>query len=338
MGNLKKIPMLRACVIQPFISLSQQIGIPTEKHLRSTGLPPELENDPELILPEIPCWHFVEQVSKVEGIEHLGVLAGNAVSHQDIAAMLSLFQDCSNLYQILNRFCEMGPFFSNNNVYALEERGDSLRFVQKGTRFIKQAMQVELFEILGMIQIVQLTAGNSWRPTDVDFTFPYQKNIENMSELNPSRFHFSQPFPSISFPRHLLMQPFSATEELSTFNNKTDASMTALPESFSGGVLKIVLPYLGKKKFTISTVAEIVGLTQRTFQRRLASEQTNFSQLCDDARMMQATALLKERSLKLIDVTYMLGFENPSSFSRAFKRWSGLSPKEYRQHYFCTKH
>lgn len=331
MSKLNYLPLVRATVVEPFIEVSRQIGVPIEKYFRSLGLPGEFDNSPEMIMPEIPCWELAERIARVEGIDNFGLVAANTISHQSIVSVLTLFQGCSNLYQVLSYFCEVVPYFTNSAEYELEQGKDSIWFIKKGPRLIDNAIQVELFEVLGMIQIVQLTTGIGWRPADIKFTFSHQKNIENAVELNPSRIHFQKTHPAISIPKKLLMQPFFAQKVLSHLHENSVTPVEKLPEKFSDGLLKIIHPYLGDGKFTIHDAAETMGLSIRTFQRRLSSEQTSFSQIVDEARMIKATALLKEKNLKLLEITLMLGFENAPSFTRAFKRWSGLTPTEYRQ-------
>jgi AraC-like DNA-binding protein len=71
-------------------------------------------------------------------------------------------------------------------------------------------------------------------------------------------------------------------------------------------------------------------MTVRTLQRRLRAEKTGYKQILDDVRRELAVDYVSEPDLSIKEITYMLGFSEPSNFTRAFKRWTGTSPNAYR--------
>ncbi len=80
-----------------------------------------------------------------------------------------------------------------------------------------------------------------------------------------------------------------------------------------------------------TSVAESILMSQRTLQRRLEENGTSFKQLLNDTRQDLADKYLRDSSLTLQEISFMLGFSEISSFSRAFRRWTGLSPSSYRK-------
>jgi AraC-like DNA-binding protein len=79
-------------------------------------------------------------------------------------------------------------------------------------------------------------------------------------------------------------------------------------------------------------IAGILGMSERTLQRRLAAEGTSFQHLLDDTRRELARHYLGQREVSLADTAYLLGFSDQSSFFRAVRRWFGSSPRHYRAH------
>jgi AraC-like DNA-binding protein len=77
-------------------------------------------------------------------------------------------------------------------------------------------------------------------------------------------------------------------------------------------------------------IASLLGLSERTLQRRLAAEGTAFERLLDDTRRELARHYLGQRNVSLTDIAYVLGFSDQSSFFRASRRWFGSSPRYYR--------
>ena len=82
---------------------------------------------------------------------------------------------------------------------------------------------------------------------------------------------------------------------------------------------------------TIETVARHLHTTPRTLQRRLLSEGTSFTQVLDEVRREMALAHMRGRRATIDEVAFLLGFEKPTSFHRAFKRWTGVTPGEFRR-------
>lgn len=81
---------------------------------------------------------------------------------------------------------------------------------------------------------------------------------------------------------------------------------------------------------SLANVARKLGTSRRSLQRRLADENLTYAQVLDDLRSTMARAYLSERSLSIAEVAYLLGFSEQSSFTRAFQRWYGASPTQYR--------
>lgn len=78
-------------------------------------------------------------------------------------------------------------------------------------------------------------------------------------------------------------------------------------------------------------VSEALGVSLRTLQRKLHDEGTSFKQLLDETRHELADGYIKNHQVSLGEITYLLGFSEASNFSRAFKRWTGSSPTEFRR-------
>ncbi|MEZ5298438.1 MAG: helix-turn-helix domain-containing protein [Ilumatobacteraceae bacterium] len=79
-----------------------------------------------------------------------------------------------------------------------------------------------------------------------------------------------------------------------------------------------------------SQVARRLGMSERTLHRRLADEGESFQTLVTRARQDAAESLLRSGRHSLVDVAFLTGFSDQTAFTRAFKRWTGLTPSEFR--------
>jgi AraC-like DNA-binding protein len=91
-----------------------------------------------------------------------------------------------------------------------------------------------------------------------------------------------------------------------------------------------VLEYLTSGEVSEEDTAKQLHMSPRTLQRKLAEARLTYQQLVDDTRKDLALRYIDDAKRSLGDITFALGFSQPSAFTRAFKRWTGLSPTDYR--------
>lgn len=93
---------------------------------------------------------------------------------------------------------------------------------------------------------------------------------------------------------------------------------------------KLICRLLPTGYLTIEQVSNKLGIPIRTLQRRLDAAGYTYSQLVEAVRLEHACRLLTKSDARMVDIAALLGFRDPSNFNRAFQRWTGLTPKQYR--------
>jgi AraC-like DNA-binding protein len=101
-------------------------------------------------------------------------------------------------------------------------------------------------------------------------------------------------------------------------------------QSLSQHVKLLLQTRLPRKQPTMQQIAQELNISSRTLQRQLSKEGTGFQQLLDLARHELAQKYLQTASLDLSEIAYLLGYEEASSFHRAFHQWEGVSPGQWR--------
>ena len=81
----------------------------------------------------------------------------------------------------------------------------------------------------------------------------------------------------------------------------------------------------------IDDVARELGMSSRTLRRRLAEQGVIYTELVEDVRHKLALRYLSDASINLKQVVYLLGYSDLPAFNHAFRRWTGTSPRDYRQ-------
>jgi len=318
--------------MEPFCLIAQDLGTPVESLLQALHLPAQLPAEKDLLLIEIPCWKFIHKVAVREACAVFGLMASDKKSWTELSTLQPLFKDCQNLYELLKRLVFFAPLQSKTSRFAILEEDDFIWFVDHRTRLLaeEKCIQTELYTLLGMIQLVQTAAGKNWRPSEIHLTIRHSIEIAYARQLNPSRLLFSQPFMKIAIPRSLLPLPLSKSV---TNNQQATVDIDAykpMPDSFTGLLTAAIIPYLGMDCLNKKLIANLVDMSPRTLQRRLDQTSSSYLSILNQARFIQAQTLLKASNLPLLDISLMLGYQNASSFTRAFRRWSGVTPKAFR--------
>lgn len=140
---------------------------------------------------------------------------------------------------------------------------------------------------------------------------------------------------SLSCDKNLYDLPvISYTPELFALLNKhVEAQLEQAGEKESlSQVIKndIMVAYQALRKISIDDVAEMHALSIRSVQRGLREEKTSFRRLQELVREELATTLLQDKKAAIKEVTYFLGYSNISAFSKAFKRWRGMTPSKFQ--------
>ena len=109
-------------------------------------------------------------------------------------------------------------------------------------------------------------------------------------------------------------------------------AFTAQPAErcFRKDVEKAIEPMLATGDVSIELVARELGMSRQTLYRRLKSEGITFEEILDAKRRQLAIRYLRLDRVSVKAAAYKLGFSDPAAFSRAFKRWTGFSPSEFR--------
>lgn len=130
-----------------------------------------------------------------------------------------------------------------------------------------------------------------------------------------------QPFVSANNTMWAFLQPELDRQKLLIQQDK----------SLLATVQALLLKEIPSGDFSINDVAGTLNLSKRTLQRQLSAVGTTFNEGVQVARKVLVMPLIKDRTLSLIEISYLLGYADPGSFSRAFKKWFDQSPLAYRK-------
>lgn len=170
----------------------------------------------------------------------------------------------------------------------------------------------------------------------VDFVGTPPKNQAKYAELFGCPLYFGQPSDLMYFDSACLRFPLVHTEQsLADFLRTAPYQLlTMTPESRNHSLIAQVRAMIGhdfSQGFPgFETISAALNMSAPTLRRRLKQEGTTFQQLKDECRCDAAQDYLRRRDLPINAIAQQMGFTDPSAFHRSFKKWTGLTPGEYR--------
>jgi len=158
--------------------------------------------------------------------------------------------------------------------------------------------------------------------------------LEYEHTFQPGRVHFGKPWSGFVVPAEYLSLPVpSADSQLHALVRKhADAMLADLPraESLTERVRDLLAKELGGGTPTARHIARKVSMSERSLARYLHEEGTTFSALLEDLRRRLALRYVRNSELSFSEITFLLGFSQAAAFYRAFRRWTGQTPREFR--------
>ncbi len=168
----------------------------------------------------------------------------------------------------------------------------------------------------------------------VDLNIHQPPGFESLASAGAGLIRFDQPFNRMSFSSAYLDYPLLMADpvamRMTLERCEQELAMLGRERSFLGRV-RHLLENSGQDFPDAETLAAQLNLSSRTLKRQLAQHHTSYSELLEETLRRRAVMLLEDHRLSLETISEKLGYSDPGNFTRAFKRWTGMSPRAYRQ-------
>ena len=326
-------------------SLLGTFVVPVAQALRQQGVDPvELVDQVGLDLAKAanPDWR-VSQASfnellrcsiEATGDEAFGLVAAEQLQPQVLHSLGLAWLASDTVYDGLRRLQRFGRLVATGLEPRLEEEGDSVRLIlgyDPGSAGVVPASRDYAVGIVN--RMCRLTLGEFLAPVSVALQRPLPSQPERWEYLLSSKVIFDAPCNCITWYRADIMEPLvTGDPALARINDEHTAAFldSFVARTTTREVVDKIVERLPDGPPGQQQIADALHMSNRTLQRKLQAEGTSFTELLQDTRMQLAGKYLRSPGRSVVETAYLLGFSEPSTFSRAFKRWAGKSPAEYR--------
>lgn len=306
-----------------------------EDVLRRAGLPADLFTRPDLMLPTEDYFRFWRSIEDETGDPAFALRLVEMLSAEVFDPPLFAALCSANMTQAVQRLAKykqlMAPMRLEIEIARSGDLTVSPRWLYAESQ-VPASLQVG--EIGFFLRLVRLATRQPVRPVRVELpTLPDPAHIRRHEDFFGVRLQQGD-FPAITFAAADARLPFLTVNEgmwrvfepdLRRRLSELDATATTTDR-----VRALLLELIPSNAATIEAVADRLAMSKRTLQRRLESEGQNFRVLVNATRESLARHYLAKTAMSGGEIAFLLGFEDPNSFYRAFQDWTGQTPDSAR--------
>jgi AraC-like DNA-binding protein len=310
------------------------IGAPIEPVLERTKLPSFVFDDPEALVAHAQVSRFMKETASATGIADVGLVTGREVRIEALGLFGCLVRRTRTVGQAIEAAIRWMPAFNSAVRWRLVHDRHRARLCHTSAGdAAEKTRQASQYALMMGLSVLRLAAEPRWQPGDVVVETSTAVGFRDGELLPDTRVLFGRP-DAITFPKSLLSHRIRETCTSSDVEMGEDVEAWrawAAARDFPGSVLRVVETLSARCYPRIGATADALGMSVRGLQRRLAETGMSYGRLVAQARFASAVDLLAGTDATVLDIALDLGYSDHAHFTRAFRRWTGVAPRDYRR-------
>jgi AraC-like DNA-binding protein len=313
----------------------RRLGMEPERLLSEAGIDPVRLSDPDARLTEPQADGLWRAAYVASGDPLLALRASEATPFGAFRALDYVGVTGATLGEGLTRVADYFPIVDPRGVLEVVEEaaGVALVFGAAGGAPLPPPAQEYTLGVLH--SRARHAAVAEPRLVEVRFAFPRPVDVREHARVFGVEPRFGARSAALVFTRSDWAAPTRMHDPglfaLLDQHVRALAGAAAARDDLPARVRAAIAADLPGREPTLAAAARRLGVTGRTLQRRLADAGTRFARLVDDVRRERSEAFLRSGDVAVAEVSWLVGFSEQSAFTRAFRRWTGRSPTEFRR-------
>lgn len=329
-------PLVPANISAIMVKLGQEHGLSQASMLENTGIDPAAFTDPKARLTYQQVIVLTNNLLRLYPNPTLGLELGKAININQFGMLGYAILSCANVRQALTLGMKYHVLIDPAFNFEVHEQGEvtSVRLTSHIPIDSMFRLLCDLF-ITNFVTLGQFLTGTDIQPDAIHFNLTKPDYSDAFEEYFPGvKILWDQPRTELIIPTSLLDTPTMLADEATAKMAESQCAdiLTRMGprESIVVKVRRILLSSPGHFP-PIETVASHLATSTRTLSRSLQEVQTSYQKILDEVRKEMAIEYLKTSSLPIEEIAALIGYNDPSNFRKAFKRWTGHPPSYYRQ-------
>lgn len=321
-------------LITPVAETMLQRGVDATSVLTRVGIDPGRVADPNYRVPLYEFNELMRQCVELTGDEAIGLYCAEAMQPQALHGLGLGWLASDTVYDGLRRLVRFSRLISSISELHLEEQGELVLL------HMRRSLEIENYVYAGrdygiamVIRMCRLNLGQFLTPVSIDVERPTPQDPSKWESMLATRITFDTDRTCMTWSRSDIESMIvTGDPALARVNDEQAEALirSYTNDSLARSVIDKIIQRLPDGPPNQDTIASDLAMSNRSLQRKLKEEGVSFSELLQDCRMQLAKKYLRQGSKSVVETSYTLGFAEPSAFSRAFKRWTGKTPAQYR--------
>jgi AraC-like DNA-binding protein len=327
-------PYLTVRAVQPLVSGLDSLGHPVDTILNAAGIPRRILEDPDARVPQRAMSALWSRALEVTNDADLGIHLAEAASMRSFEVHGYAMLSSPTLRDAYRRACRYQRLIHEVTDLTLDEtpREGVLRHALPGGR--AAARHPAEFLATLWVRIGREVTRSEWTPNLVCFAHEAPDAIAEHTRVFAAPLRFASGRTAMHIANAVLdaVNPRADPSLGVVLDRYADSVVAKLPRrnTLTSRLNTWLLSTLADGDPVATAAASAMNLSVRSLHRGLRAEATTFRELVARLRYERATVLLGDLRYSMTEVAFMLGFSELSSFYRAFKRWSGTTPADFR--------
>lgn len=328
--------LVRVAALTGYLETVAGFSVDPRPLLKEQGISPNQLVNPEQLLPARAAIRLLERTAEETRSITFGLRMAELRSLANLGAASLLIAHQPTLRDALTTLAEYRARINSTLVLSMEEVGDEVVLREEfSLRRPEPARQSTSLAVGVLARICSSVLGASWRPRVVCFSHdtPSREELAVYHRLFGHQIEFNCEFDGIVLGiKDLDLRNPAADVQLADHARKLlNSVLSSADYSTSQNVDQTIRLLLPSGKASIQNCAASLGMTVRTLQRALDTEERSFTDLLNEARMQLASQYLENQRLRITDIAEMLGYNSIGAFTRWHTATFGKAPRARRQ-------
>lgn len=333
-GLGREVGELRAEPLMSLPALLEEFGVEPAPILLHAGIDRSMLEDPDRRLPYASLCRLLVAAAEATDCPHVGLLLGRRAGGAVLGLVSRLATQARTVGEGLRGLVKYFRLHDRTATLTLSPRGSrmvALAYLTYGPDEPGAVHVADGAMAIG-VELLRAMCGPSWNPVVVELTRRRPERVDPYRVCFGAPVHFERSSPAIVFESSWLDRPIAGHVSATYFELVRSAAGLAkqIPPTAAELVREALMSMAIGQKPSVEAVARRLGTTRRTLHRRLVSEGATYQGLLQEVRSHLGRSLLANTEMPCDEIAATLNYSEVAAFSRAFKRWTGLSPSQYR--------
>ncbi len=328
-----------ASLPQAVLALGMRYGLTPGELLEAAGLEPEQMADRDAMVPYETLPLMWERILERHPQEPLGLRYAEMLDFEVGGVVGYVCRHARTIGDSFEVYLRFSKLLDPRMVVGVERVDGLVRAtVDHEPRVVDMAEPMEMM-LVSFVKLTEKSVGRALPVLEVCFRHP-QKHDESLyaEVFHDAPVRFDAPYCGVTFPSEVLDIPFRDSDpsirrylEAHCEHLLSEIEAAETPQPIDAQVREHLDELLMRGEADIEHVAKRLAMSTRSLQRALKSVGTSFREQLDEVRRGRSLLLLKQPSLSVQEIAFMLGYADPRNFYRSFKRWTDTTPTAFRR-------